>query len=123
MEKINKRGRVRLTDDEWNAITKLTATTHLDQSGFDIYALEDEDCFVDYEDDYDGSFQKNEDGGTLVPLYDGLHILNDTISAYPLKENGLNKKEAKLICNLLIEYGITDDKEYIDWLMSEKDVR
>lgn len=111
MEKINKRGRHRLTDDEFNALTKFTANVHLDQAGFDVYELEDEDVFVE---------EYGSDEEHYISLYDGLHVIFETC-AYPFKHNSMTEKEAELICNLFVEFNITDDEKVLEWLKSDED--
>lgn len=125
MEKINKRGRSRLTDDEFNALSRLTAAIKLDENGFDVFELENEDCFIDYDGDLTDGFDYVEykEGSKLISLYNGLCVIDDCVeTSYPLQYVGLTEKEARLICDLFLEFNITDDEKYIEWLMSKEDI-
>lgn len=92
-----------LTSEEWNAISKLTSHTHLDNV-FDVWQKRNgEDCFKDFETGRTTSISAG-----LKWLYEGL--------AYPLSHDGLDKEEANLIVNLFKEFKTT--KENLDWLLA-----
>ena len=99
--------RTKLTDSEWNAISTLTANSHLDD-GFDVWRKRNgDDCFKDFED------------GRLKSLQGGLGLLEESI-AYPLKHEGLDDNEANALVNLFKEFKIGDNDWY-DWLLSNED--
>lgn len=96
----------KLSNDEWNAISRLTLLNKLDDS-FDIQYDDDHDFFYDFEEDEE------------LTLEDGLELLQDAL-AYPLGYVGLSDKEAQDVVNVFRRFGIGDEKWY-DWLLS-KDV-
>lgn len=99
--------RTKLTDTEWNAISHLTRSSHLDES-FDVYQKRNgDDCFKDMQD------------GRLKSLNWGLSLLEECI-AYPLKHEGLNDNEANALVNLFKEFKIGND-DWCNWLLSDED--
>ena len=99
--------RTRLTDEEWNAITKLTNETKLDSS-FDLCQTAN-DSDPDYWWDFDNNCQMNLRDG-LQELWEGL--------AYPPQHDGLSKEEAKLVADVLLEFRIVSKKHH-EWLMQD----
>ncbi len=96
--------RTKLTDMEWNAISALTNSSHLDES-FDVWQRKNgDDCFKDFED------------GRLKSLHWGLSLLEESI-AYPLEHENLSKEQSVALVELFKEFGI-GDTEWYAWLLS-----
>lgn len=94
----------KLTNLEWNAISHLTRTTHLDDA-FDIAFDENHDYFEDFENNCE------------MPLEEGLSLLHDCI-AYPCQHDGLTVEEGELIADVLIECEIADT-DWKTWFLSD----
>lgn len=105
MARTKNNFRKHLTDAEWNAISHLTRSTHLDEA-FDVWQKRNgEDCFKDFE------------NGRIATLSAGLKWLYEGL-AYTLRYEGLNDTESNLIVNLFKEFKTT--KEDISWLLADE---
>ena len=92
MEKIK---RTKLTDEEFNIVTKWTGATHFD-SVMDIETNDDgDDIWMDYE---------NEDE---LSLEEGFHEMAEAV-AYPFAHEGLTDEESKILLGLLEEFGVDE---------------
>ena len=98
---------MKIKNDEWNVLSKLTSVTHMDNS-FDIWTDEDgNDCFMDFEED------------RLVPVEEGLSWIYEGI-AYPPQHDGLSREECETLVGLFKHYRFGDE-EYYKWLLSEEE--
>ena len=93
--------RKKLTDEEFNLISKWTERTKLNDC-MDIAGNEDHDYFF-YMDDIQQE----------VSLEEGFSVIADAI-AYPLSHEGFTEKEGEMFMNLLKEFGVSEKElEYI----------
>lgn len=98
---------MKISDDEWNALAKLTRRTRLDDS-FDVWIDEDgNDCFMDFDED------------KIQSLDWGLEQLEDCI-AYPLTHEGLTIEECDAIVELFKRFNIGNE-DYYKWLLIKED--
>lgn len=97
-EEKSRSVRMRLTDNEFNIISRLTHNTKLD-TDFDIIAIDD---------NYDGFYER--DSLKTVYLTEGLQWLWDGL-AYPGQHDGLSPEEARVVAKLFLEYGIISPEE------------
>lgn len=88
--------RNKLTNDEFNAVSKLTNNTHLDEA-FDVCELDNGD---------DGFYDFNEQ--RYVDLETGMYWLYDGL-AYPFKHDGMDDKECEVLEKLFIDFGYDTD--------------
>lgn len=121
--------RCALTNEEYNAISKLTHNTKLDNV-FDVISYDDFlDNYADISDitvvdnattnnlwGTDGfvDFERN----IFLPLDEGLKCLYESL-AYPLQHDGLTLEESMLIVNLFKKFNVSDD---LDWLLSTEEL-
>ena len=107
VKRMAKKFRTKLTDIEYNAITKLTMNLHLDEN-FDVCQCSNgDDCFKDFED------------GRLKSLHWGLELLYEGI-AYPLKHEYLDNEMCNALAGLFKEFNVGNE-EWYKWLLSEED--
>lgn len=97
--------RTKLTNEEYNAVQRLTAETKLD-TVFDVCTVsEEKDGFIDFE-----------NGSEILSLEEGFKILYDSLG-YPLKHD-VSKEDAELIASLLVEFGACNE-DGKEWLLKE----
>lgn len=99
---MKKNYRKKLSNEEWNAVSRLTSSLKLDDS-FDVSTDEEgNDCFLDREED------------KICSLKDGLAVIYDAL-AYPLCHEKLTDEQCRLIVDLFQEFDVTDGRA--EWLL------
>lgn len=91
----------KLTDEEFNTLTKLTRQLKFDNS-WDFVGGNKKDYVKDYEDN------------SLYTIEQGLNWAYEGI-AYPLSHDNMTEKEIEIIINLFKKYNIGNN-EYYNWL-------
>ena len=87
--------RCKLTNEEFNIVTKWTAATHFD-SVIDIEAIDDDtDVWMDYENDDELSLEA------------GFQEMAEAV-VYPFVHEGLTNEESNVLLALLEEFGVDE---------------
>lgn len=103
----NSKKRTRLTDEEFNLVTTWTRRTKFD-SVMDVDTNDDgDDVWFDYENDEEE-----------LSLEEGFKIMASAV-AYSFEHEGFTKEEAKILMNLLEEFGV--DEGTLDYIRSLDD--
>ena len=98
--------RTRLTNEEFNLVTTWTSKTKFD-SVMDIETNDDgDDIWMDYENDEELSLEV------------GFKEMAEAV-AYKFEHEGFTEEEAKILLNLLEEFGV--DKETLDYIRNLKE--